>query len=96
MMNAESPYVDNIFPGVKINFIYLLIFFFFFCGLIASHGNLQVKDCLKQNEELRGILDKLRTEQAKGLLGSHNSGADDTGSSEYTTEVLLIKVSLLV
>lgn len=55
-----------------------------------------MNDCLKQNEELRGILDKLRTEQAKGLLGSHNNGANETGSSEYTTEVLSIKVSLLV
>ncbi|KAK9940630.1 hypothetical protein M0R45_017281 [Rubus argutus] len=61
---------------------------------IAVHWESQVKDCLKQNEELRGILDKLRTEQAKGFLGSHNSGANETGSSEYTTEVLLIKDEL--
>lgn len=67
----------------------------YFVLLIAPHVNLQVKDCLKQNEELRGILDKLRTDQAKGLLDSHNNGSNKTGSAEYTTEVLSIKVSLV-
>ncbi|KAK3206361.1 hypothetical protein Dsin_020407 [Dipteronia sinensis] len=31
---------------------------------IAKHWENQVKDCLEQNEELRGILENLRTEQA--------------------------------
>ncbi|XP_004291510.1 PREDICTED: paramyosin [Fragaria vesca subsp. vesca] len=61
---------------------------------IAVHWENQVKDCLKQNEELRGILDKLRTDQAKGLLDSHNNGSNKTGSAEYTTEVLSIKDQL--
>lgn len=67
----------------------------YFVLLIAPHVNLQVKDCLKQNEELRGILDKLRTDQAKGLLDSHNNGSNKTGSAEYTTEFFSIKVCLV-
>lgn len=40
-------------------------------GMVAQWQN-QVKDCLKQNEELRGTLDKFRTEQAN--VGSSNGG----------------------
>lgn len=54
---------------------------------------LQVKDCLKQNEELRESLDKLRTEQARGLPESYKEGVDETGSSAFTAEVLSLKVS---
>ncbi|KAM5583504.1 cilia- and flagella-associated protein 157 [Rosa sericea] len=61
---------------------------------IALHWENQVKDCLKQNEELRGILDKLRTDQAKGLLDSHSNGSNKTGLAEYTPEVLSIKDQL--
>ncbi|XP_015873857.3 uncharacterized protein LOC107410889 [Ziziphus jujuba] len=54
----------------------------------------QVKDCLKQNEELRGILDKLRTEQAKIFVEPHRDGIDESGSSTYPTEVLSLKGQL--
>lgn len=52
----------------------------------------QVKDCLKQNEELRGILDKLRTEQAKGFVEPHNSGVHETSSPAFTAEIISLKV----
>ncbi|XP_062015665.1 uncharacterized protein LOC133732191 [Rosa rugosa] len=61
---------------------------------IAVHWENQVKDYLKQNEELRGVLDTLRTDQAKGLLDSHNKGSNKTGLAEYTPEVLSIKDQL--
>lgn len=57
-----------------------------------KHLTMQVKDCLKQNEELRGILDNLRTEQAKAFVEPLKNGVDNTGSSPYTTEVLTLKV----
>ncbi|TQE00461.1 hypothetical protein C1H46_013969 [Malus baccata] len=56
--------------------------------------DMAVKDCLKHNEELRGTLDKLRTDQAKGLSESHDGRANDLGSAAYTTEVLSIKDQL--
>lgn len=63
---------------------------------------IQVKECLKQNEELRGMLDKLRTEQINimssnggqminGSSGTNNHGGSDTGSDE----ILNLKVSIL-
>ncbi|KAK4254918.1 hypothetical protein QN277_007991 [Acacia crassicarpa] len=55
----------------------------------------QVKDCLKQNEELRGILDKLRMEQARGLLDSSNDGAHVIVSSASTTEMVSLKGELV-
>ncbi|KAA3456754.1 filamin A-interacting protein 1-like [Gossypium australe] len=55
---------------------------------------LQVKDCLKQNEELRRILDNLRTEQAS-LLSKNGSGAIQTGSQGNTTEILSLKGQLV-
>lgn len=55
---------------------------------------LQVKDCLKQNEELRETLDKLRTEQAKGLPELlYRDGVNETTSTASTTEVFSLKVS---
>lgn len=60
---------------------------------IAVRWENQVKDCLKQNEELRGTLDKLRTEQAKGLPGTYRDGVNETGPAPTTTEVLSLKVS---
>lgn len=54
--------------------------------------NLQVKDCLKQNEELRGILEKLRTEQAKGFVDLHNAGVNQTDSPAYASEIISLKV----
>ncbi|TQE00855.1 hypothetical protein C1H46_013395 [Malus baccata] len=61
---------------------------------ISGHWENQVKDCLKHNEELRATIDKLRTDQSKGLLESHEGGANETGSAVYTTEVLSIKDQL--
>lgn len=49
-------------------------------------------ECLKQNEELRGILDKVRIEQAKGLPDSFKSGAYENSSSTSTVEVSFLKV----
>ncbi|KAG2670067.1 hypothetical protein I3760_14G066600 [Carya illinoinensis] len=61
---------------------------------IAVRWENQVKDCLKQNEDLRGTLDKLRTEQTKGLPGSYKDGVNETGPAPTTTEVLSLKVQL--
>ncbi|XP_068338559.1 uncharacterized protein [Pyrus communis] len=61
---------------------------------ISGHWENQVKDCLKHNEELRATIDKLRTDQSKGLLESQEGGANETGSAAYTTEVLSIKDQL--
>lgn len=62
-------------------------------GLCFSwYLNFQVKDCLKQNEELRGILDKLRIEQAKGFVEPHDAGINQTGSPAYTAEIISLKV----
>ncbi|PRQ16533.1 hypothetical protein RchiOBHm_Chr7g0185271 [Rosa chinensis] len=61
---------------------------------IALHSENLVKDYLKQNEVLRGILDKLRTDQARGLLDSHHNGSNKTGLAEYTPKVLSIKDQL--
>lgn len=56
---------------------------------------LQVMECLKQNEELRGILDKLRMEQASGLPvpDSFKNGGHEIGSSTSTGEMASLKVS---
>lgn len=61
---------------------------------ISGHWENQVKDCLKHNEELRATIDKLRTDQSKGLLESQEGGANETGSAAYTTEVLSTKDQL--
>ncbi|KAL3850636.1 hypothetical protein ACJIZ3_012518 [Penstemon smallii] len=57
-------------------------------GLVAHWEN-QVKDCLRQNEELRGMLDKLRTEQASvPALNAKVSQTplSDSGRGENTIE----------
>jgi hypothetical protein len=69
---------------------------------LACMPLLQLKDCLKKNEELRVMLDKLRTEQAKVLsndreiLGGsaerHRDGVTETGSQAHATEILSLKV----
>ncbi|XP_050236381.1 uncharacterized protein LOC126686390 [Mercurialis annua] len=65
----------------------------------------QLKECLKQNEELRGVLAKMRTEQAN-LLSSggreflknaperYSNGVNETDSQSYTTEVISLKGEL--
>ncbi|XP_062085050.1 autophagy-related protein 23 [Humulus lupulus] len=50
----------------------------------------QVKDCLRQNEELRGILDELRIKQAKGFVEPH-AGVNEAGSPAYTAEIISLK-----
>ncbi|OMO61991.1 hypothetical protein CCACVL1_23097 [Corchorus capsularis] len=66
----------------------------------ATRWENQVKDCLKQNEELRRVLDNLRTEQASllstnGSLMLHKGGAIETGSQANTTEILSLKGQLV-
>ncbi|KAK6646093.1 hypothetical protein PHAVU_L008343 [Phaseolus vulgaris] len=51
----------------------------------------QVMECLKQNEELRVILDNLRNEQAKGLPDSSKNGAHEIPSSASTQEMASMK-----
>ncbi|KAK4777683.1 hypothetical protein SAY87_017870 [Trapa incisa] len=51
----------------------------------------QVKECLKQNEELRGAIDKLRTEHAGEAF---RGGIADTSSPAYTAEYLSLKGQL--
>lgn len=64
-----------------------------------------MKDCLKQNEELRGMLDKLRTEKTNmpmlneaitqsKLLDSNKDGGDETRQHAYLAEVVSLKVRL--
>jgi len=57
---------------------------------------LQVMECLKQNEELRGILDNLRDEQARGLPDSSKNGAHEMPSLASTEEMTSMKVSYTV
>ncbi|KAJ6755314.1 hypothetical protein OIU79_027847 [Salix purpurea] len=71
---------------------------------IAKQWENQLKDCLKQNEELRVMLDKLRTEQAnvlsndRKILGGsaerHRDGVTETGSQAHATEILPLKGQL--
>lgn len=62
---------------------------------IAVRWENQVKDCLKQNEELRETLDKLRTEQAKGLPELlYRDGVNETTSTASTAEVFSLKGQL--
>ncbi|XP_022148340.1 tropomyosin [Momordica charantia] len=61
---------------------------------IGIHWENQVKDCLKQNEVLRQIIDELRTEQAKSLPVSHKDGATATESPPFTAEYLSLKGQL--
>ncbi|CAK7331420.1 unnamed protein product [Dovyalis caffra] len=71
---------------------------------IAKQWENQLKDCLKQNEELRAILDKLRTEQVsvlsndreilRGSAEKHIDGVTETGSQAYATEIFSLKGQL--
>ncbi|XP_030537612.1 paramyosin [Rhodamnia argentea] len=67
----------------------------------------QVKDCLKQNEELRGVIDRLRADQAsllsinerealKGIVESHGDGVKEISSKPpaYMSEILSLKGQL--
>ncbi|XP_071689371.1 uncharacterized protein [Rutidosis leptorrhynchoides] len=65
-------------------------------GMVAHWEN-QVKDCLKQNEDLRSMLAKLRTEQAnisaeshRGITESNKEGLNES----YTAEVVFLKGEL--
>ncbi|KAK2993152.1 hypothetical protein RJ640_015339 [Escallonia rubra] len=71
---------------------------------VAVHWENQVKDCLQQNHELRGMLDRLRTEQAtipalngeeiqRGMSISNKEG-DETSSQAYTDAVVVLKGQL--
>ncbi|CAJ1955666.1 unnamed protein product [Sphenostylis stenocarpa] len=55
----------------------------------------QVMECLKQNEELRGILDNLRMEQARGFLDSSKNGAHEIASLASTQEMASMKGQLV-
>ncbi|KAM6597220.1 hypothetical protein CsatA_007744 [Cannabis sativa] len=58
----------------------------------AKQWENQVKDCLRQNEELRGILDELRIKQAKGFV-EPLAGVNEAGSPAYAAEIISLKVS---
>lgn len=73
---------------------------------VVVHWENQVKDCLKQNEELRGMLHKLRTEQANvptlnegitqnHLLDSNKDGVNETRHQAYPAEVVFLKGQLV-
>lgn len=55
-------------------------------------------DCLKQNEELRGILDNLRMEQARGLPDSSKNGEHEIASlaSMKVSNILMAYLFLFV
>ncbi|XP_030503800.2 uncharacterized protein LOC115719054 [Cannabis sativa] len=56
----------------------------------AKQWENQVKDCLQQNEELRGILDELRIKQAKGFV-EPLAGVNEAGSPAYAAEIISLK-----
>lgn len=61
-----------------------------------------MKECLKHNEEIRGLLDKLRSEQVKSLRSNASNAqlhveaeqnvGNVSGPSEVVAENLLLKV----
>ncbi|WCJ20456.1 myosin heavy chain-related [Euphorbia peplus] len=72
---------------------------------IAKQWENQLKDCLKQNEELRGVLSKMRTEHANMVYSNdletlrsssteHSNQSIENGSQINTTEVLSLKSEL--
>nr|KAJ0222521.1 hypothetical protein LSAT_V11C200079850 [Lactuca sativa] len=63
---------------------------------IMSHWENQVKDCLKQNEELRSMLDKLRIESIMNNENHIHSGISESNKEEeaHTTELVSIKGQL--
>ncbi|XP_057536052.1 autophagy-related protein 23 isoform X2 [Amaranthus tricolor] len=73
---------------------------------IASHWETQMKECLNKNEELRSMIDGLRTEQINIMSSNsgkisndssetNNLGKSDTEPANYTDEVLNLKGQLL-
>ncbi|KAM7496499.1 hypothetical protein LguiA_020913 [Lonicera macranthoides] len=67
---------------------------------VVVHWENQVKDCLKQNKELRGMLDKLRAEQASILTPnidesqrgrSKLEGESEMDTQAYTPESISLK-----
>jgi chromosome segregation ATPase len=58
---------------------------------VAVQWENQVKDCLKQNEELRGILDKLRTEQANNISPINISEVNENTAEFVSLKGMLIK-----
>ncbi|XP_024982283.1 paramyosin-like [Cynara cardunculus var. scolymus] len=64
---------------------------------VVVHWENQVKDCLKQNEELRMMLDRLRREQASiPIANDHESNKDGNAmiSDGHTGEVVSLKGEL--
>ncbi|KAI5413484.1 protein CROWDED NUCLEI 1 [Lathyrus oleraceus] len=61
----------------------------------AARWENQVMECLKQNDELRGILEKLRVEQSNSLPDSFKNGVHETGSSTSIGEVASLKGQLM-
>ncbi|XP_017236995.1 uncharacterized protein LOC108210212 [Daucus carota subsp. sativus] len=74
---------------------------------VVAHWESQVSDCLKQNEELRAMLDKLRMEQAnittstlnensnqRHLLDSNKDLGDETTPQAIPAEVISLKGQL--
>ncbi|RDY10382.1 hypothetical protein CR513_05097 [Mucuna pruriens] len=55
----------------------------------------QVMECLKQNEELRGVLDNLRMEQARGLPNSSKNGVHEITSLATKEEMASMKGQLV-
>lgn len=70
---------------------------------VAVHWENQVRDCLKQNDELRSMLHKLRMEQASrpnsndklGILESSKDGQDEMASSTFSPEIISLKAQLV-
>ncbi|XP_059660804.1 uncharacterized protein LOC132307142 isoform X2 [Cornus florida] len=72
---------------------------------VVVHWENQVKDCLKQNEELRGMLDNLRAAQAStpslndkkmegGLLEANKDVGNESSPQAYTADILFLKGQL--
>lgn len=70
---------------------------------VAVHWENQVKDCLRQNDELRSMLHKLRMEQASrptlddkvGISQSSKDGQDEIASSGFSPEIISLKSQLV-
>lgn len=72
--------------------------------LLTKPWNFQVKDCLKQNEELRGLLDKLLADQANMLhiktedvhlaMEKEKSDRDMSSTEAYVSLKVMAKIVL--
>ncbi|KAF6161112.1 hypothetical protein GIB67_007753 [Kingdonia uniflora] len=66
-------------------------------GVVVQWEN-QVKDCLNQNEELRGLLDKLRTEQAYmqplNATRAQSGSVETEKDSNHSFEISVLKAQL--